>query len=91
MGFVSEQGSLWKDQVRRCERREFVDVFPGRFWKSEYRKITDGWPVQWVRSACGATRFLRLGGTEFVERTIWSRTGSTITIWDGWGRMNFGQ
>ena len=28
MGFVSEQGSIWKDQVRRWERTDFVDCVP---------------------------------------------------------------
>jgi hypothetical protein len=28
MGFVSEQESIWKDQVSRCERRDLVDCVP---------------------------------------------------------------
>jgi hypothetical protein len=44
-----------------------------------------------VENARKATRLLRLDGIEFMEMTIWSRTGSTITIWDGRGSMNFGQ
>jgi hypothetical protein len=28
MGFVSERGSFWKDQVSSCERRGFVDRVP---------------------------------------------------------------
>jgi hypothetical protein len=28
MGFVSEQGSIWKDQVSSWERRDFVDCVP---------------------------------------------------------------
>jgi hypothetical protein len=28
MGFVSEQGAVWKDQVSSCERRDFVDCVP---------------------------------------------------------------
>jgi hypothetical protein len=28
MGFVGEQGYIWKDQVSRCERRDLVDCLP---------------------------------------------------------------
>ena len=66
-------------------------VFPRRFWNSEYHKIADGWPAQWVRNAYEATGLLRLDGIEFVAMTIWSCTGSTITIGHGRGRMSFGQ
>ena len=91
MGFVSEQGSIWKDQVSRCERRDFVDCVP-RALLEERVPQDSRWLAGTVGSnACGATRFLRLDGIEFVAVTIWSRAGSTITIWEGRGRMNFGQ
>jgi hypothetical protein len=72
MGFVSEQGTIWKDQVSIVRGGTSWTVFLGRFWKREYHEIGDPWPVRWVRNAREATRFLRLDGIEFAEMTIWS-------------------
>ena len=91
MGFVSEQGSIWKDQVSRCERRDFVDCVPRALLKERVPQDSR-WLAGIVGSEClWGNTIPRLDGIEFVAVTIWSRTGSTITIWDGWGRANFGQ
>ena len=72
MGFVSEQGSIWKDQASRCERRDFVDCVPWALLEEQVPQDSR-WLARAVGSEClwgntiPSTRWYRVCGADDLE------------------------